>query len=1319
MASPPSPVLPPGTLLGGRFVLEHPAGRGGMGTVFRARDTRTEQAVALKLMHATDSEEAIRRFTREAEVLARLSHPGIVAYVAHGIAEGNQPFLAMEWLEGESLLQRLGRQPLHVAETLAMLRRIAESLDAAHQRGIIHRDLKPSNLFLRSGRPEDVVILDFGLARHVLPSQALTLNAVLLGTPGYMAPEQASSQMDVTPGADIFSLGCVLYECLTGKQPFMAPLLQEVLAKILLAEPRPLRELREDLPASWQMLLNAMLAKDPKQRLPDARGLLAALSAIEEGRTDGLPPAREAFARPPSGLSGQEQQLVSVLLAVPLLPEADQPTVTYEQPTVVSRAPFHELRTALETHGARVERLVDGSLLAAFLPERGTATDQAALAARGALFLKERWPGTRMVLVTGRGVLSGKLLVGEAMDRAGALLRRLESEPGSAHVALDGLTAGLLGPGFLLAPAGEDTFLLQGEHVSVDETRPLLGRPTPCVGRELELSMLEGAFTTCLDEPSARAVLVTAPAGMGKSRLRHEFLRRLEQRGPRVLVLMGRGEPLSAKAAGGLLSQALLRLCGIQEAEPPTTRQEKFAQRISRNLSPEQAPEALEFLGELCGVSSLGDASPRLRAAREDPALMSAQVSRVLVSFLAAECARGPVLLVLEDLHWCDELTVRFVDEALRALAECPLMVLALGRPEVKTSFPGLWSHCLTEVRLGALSKRAGSRLVHEVLGEKLSQSTSERLVEQAAGNALFLEELIRAVKEGRGESPPRTVLAMLQARILRLEPEARQVLLAASLLSRAFWAGAVRAILEEGPAVERLEHWLQLLVEQELIEPEPKSRFPTEREFHFRHALLRDAALELVPGNHKPAAHRRVGAWLEQVGEPDALVLAEHFLLGQEQERAIHFYTRASEECRGLELPRVLQSLEAAVASGPSVEVKAQLLRILSLAYMMMGAFDRALPAGREALPGLKPGSTPWCKLMSSLIYASLMGREHALVLELGLLLFSQDPDTEAVESYVDTLCFMAALAICGGRRPEATRLLTRAEQVSAPLSKQRPFHPGMLGYTQAMFTYAFEARPWRAWVLAAQAIQVFQEQELERQIPSARGAEREWKQMTWLLIEGSALAALGDWEGAAGRLHEAQALARRLGRPIDLHYTDAHTLMVLCGSPEAVHREEARTLALQWAGVPSPNPAMSCQVHMALCRLLEDPREAEAYGYKACEPTEFLIFEHFSHLALSSLFLAQGRAAEAREAATRGVRQWEKMEGAGAGAVAVYTALAEACFAQGDVEAGEAALSQAVRHLEARLEDIPDKAARDRFLRQVPENARALELARQRGGP
>ena len=160
--------------IAGRFVVESIAGAGGMGTVYRARDEQTGQTVALKLIHASGKPHLIERFAREAEVLAALRHPGIVGYLAHGVMETGESYLAMEWLEGEALSHRLARGALSLPESLTLLRRTAEALALAHARGVVHRDLKPSNLLLRDGRAERVAVLDFGIARLTAVSQVMT-----------------------------------------------------------------------------------------------------------------------------------------------------------------------------------------------------------------------------------------------------------------------------------------------------------------------------------------------------------------------------------------------------------------------------------------------------------------------------------------------------------------------------------------------------------------------------------------------------------------------------------------------------------------------------------------------------------------------------------------------------------------------------------------------------------------------------------------------------------------------------------------------------------------------------------------------------------------------------------------------------------------------------------------------------------------------------------------------------------------------------------------------------------------------------------------
>ncbi|HVY49794.1 MAG TPA: serine/threonine-protein kinase, partial [Minicystis sp.] len=184
-----------------RFEIEAEAGAGGVGIVYRALDRATGERVALKLLLGGDRS---GRFSREAEVLASLSHPAIVQHVGHGVTAGGAPWLAMEWLEGQTLAARLREQGLTIDETLALARRVAAGLAALHERGVVHRDVKPTNLFLVRGDPRDVRILDFGIVR-LLGAEPFTIAGAVLGTPAYMAPEQAKGKEDIDARADVFA----------------------------------------------------------------------------------------------------------------------------------------------------------------------------------------------------------------------------------------------------------------------------------------------------------------------------------------------------------------------------------------------------------------------------------------------------------------------------------------------------------------------------------------------------------------------------------------------------------------------------------------------------------------------------------------------------------------------------------------------------------------------------------------------------------------------------------------------------------------------------------------------------------------------------------------------------------------------------------------------------------------------------------------------------------------------------------------------------------------------------------------------------------
>src|SRR5260221_3025618 len=266
-----------------------------MGAVFRAVDRQTGEAVAVKVLRAAAIDHA-ERFAREIRVLAALRHPGIVRYIADGRTNAGELWLAMEWLDGEPLNHRMRHQGLTGGESVALVGRVAEALGAAHERGVVHRAVKPSNLFLPHNELDRVKLLDFGVARITDGDRFATRTGVMIGTPGYMAPEQARGERNVGPRADVFSLGCVLFECLTGRCAFVGDNMMAVLAKILLEDAPHINELRPELPMELDELVARTLAKQPDQRPRDA----AQLAALLEAGGAGDAPSGEKLAVPPT-----------------------------------------------------------------------------------------------------------------------------------------------------------------------------------------------------------------------------------------------------------------------------------------------------------------------------------------------------------------------------------------------------------------------------------------------------------------------------------------------------------------------------------------------------------------------------------------------------------------------------------------------------------------------------------------------------------------------------------------------------------------------------------------------------------------------------------------------------------------------------------------------------------------------------------------------------------------------------------------------------------------------------------------------------------
>ena len=274
-----------GTTIAGRYLVEAAIGEGGMATVYGARHKLVDRPCAVKIMNAALAKnEVIReRFRREAKAAQKLAHPNIIEIFDQGELPDGSLFLVMELLEGETLADVVVRGKVSIERTLPIAIQIARALARAHDLEVIHRDLKPENVFLArfDGIEDEVKLLDFGIARS-MQDVRLTGAGEVFGTPQYMAPERITS-IDAGPAADLYALGVMLYEMLSGRLPFDAPDVASFFVKHLKENPRPLRSLEPGVPAELERLVMDMMAKAPKDRPVDAHRVHADLVAIAGG----------------------------------------------------------------------------------------------------------------------------------------------------------------------------------------------------------------------------------------------------------------------------------------------------------------------------------------------------------------------------------------------------------------------------------------------------------------------------------------------------------------------------------------------------------------------------------------------------------------------------------------------------------------------------------------------------------------------------------------------------------------------------------------------------------------------------------------------------------------------------------------------------------------------------------------------------------------------------------------------------------------------------------------------------------------------------
>jgi TOMM system kinase/cyclase fusion protein len=886
-----------------------------MGTVWRAWDERLQREVAIKQVLSEFVARARGRLRREARAAARLNHPHIV-HIYDLVEREDGDWIVMELVEGRTLRQLLDAEgPLPLSRFLDLGLEIAAGLTEAHGHGILHRDLKAGNIMVTSGG--HAKILDFGLAKDLRDTEAPADQEVSLSTPGMvigtchaMSPEQVQGT-PLDARSDLFSLGSLFYEALDGDPPFRGQTPWESLARVLSLRPRPLAEVRPEVPKELSDLIGRMLEKEPPDRPQSIREVIEVLAFCAGRRGAAGPASSDSSQRTSERLWRAAATADS---ALPATTEALRPAAERRKVTVVccglvgvgdtgeirgldvedlsaAMASFQSVATFVAEQLGGCLGTVLGNRLCLYFGYPQSYEDNAERAVLAARLLGDRaeqikrpagagWRklGARTAVHTGPAVVDprpgqdGQIQLGSTLDTAMALqgfapLREVLVSDGSRR---------LLARSYGLEPLEPVRLPESGETVAVYRLLQALdpregdGRSPLLVGRERELELLLDRLRLAR-AGTGQAVMILGEGGIGKSRL----VQGLRDRIPAGTVtwLVGYGSPYTQGTPLAPVVDLVERSFFSAAKESPEQRLAHLEELIRRFGFP--LDEAVPLLASLLSLPTDG---------RYPPLDMTPEAQRnktleTVVGLLAAMAEIQPVVLLIEDLHWIDPTSRELLDLLIEDISSLPLMLVVTSRPERQITWRN--QSRITQISLSRLTDEETEQLIEKLTGGRdLPSGMRRQISSKTDGVPLFIEELTKAVLEASwsGEHPdiPSTLDGSLMARLDRLG-DAKRVAQLASVIGRVFSRDLLAAVAQLDETV--LRRGLDELLQAELLYRRgagPRARYV------FKHALIQDAAYLSLLSSHRQQIHERIARFLEQ--EPQRSpehgpeVLAHHF---------------------------------------------------------------------------------------------------------------------------------------------------------------------------------------------------------------------------------------------------------------------------------------------------------------------------------------------------------------------------------------------------------------------------------------------------------